>query len=67
MSPYPPGWSHRDEVRAGIVDDRPECRECGERIGDASDHADGCPSDMDRNDIAEAREHEAATEGCERL
>jgi len=67
MSPYPPGTTRRDLERGGIIDNRPECRDCGEPIGDGDSHKKDCPRyGMSRNDIAEDREAERAEAELER-
>ena len=55
--PYPPGMSHSDFVRAGIVqpeDTEPVCPECDELIGRGGDHLKGCPNEgADHHEILE--------------
>lgn len=54
---YPPGMSHRDFVRAGIVDDGEPCPDCGRSITTEDDHEDGCRlSGNDKTDLVEDAE-----------
>lgn len=60
MSGYPPGTSTRDLERAGIIDNRPECLECGALIQDTDDHKEDCMDDhLDRADLEEIHHAEA--------
>jgi uncharacterized Zn finger protein (UPF0148 family) len=54
---YPPGTSTSDLERAGIIDTSEPCPECGEPIGDGSEHEEGCPeAGTTADDIREAEE-----------
>jgi hypothetical protein len=54
---YPPGTSTRDLKRAGIIDDRTECPDCGELIGEGDSHSEDCPQyGQTKTDIEEAEE-----------
>lgn len=54
---YPPGTSTSDLKRAGIIDTSEPCPECGEPIGDGTEHAEDCPeAGMTADDIREAEE-----------
>ena len=57
---YPPGTSRNDLKRAGIIDTRIECLECGKLIRDESDHKSDCmDSHLDSADLEEIHHAEA--------
>jgi hypothetical protein len=63
---YPPGTTTRDLKRAGIIDDREKCSECGELIHSEEDHADDCrASHMNKNDIIESEKARHAEDRLE--
>lgn len=60
MTGYPPGTSRNDLRRAGIIDDRPVCDVCENKIGDESDHEDGCENEgLDGQDLAQIEYEDA--------
>lgn len=53
MSNYPPGTSAGDPKAPWNKPDPPECPECGNLIGDISQHKDDCPDKADPQELAE--------------
>jgi hypothetical protein len=61
MTPYPPGTSSTDSRAPWNDPDPPECRECGNLIADANDHAPDCVNDhMDAAEVADLQENEVS-------